>query len=85
MRTTIDLSDSLLAKVKRLMVRRKTTMRALVEEGLHRLLEEDQAGASFKLRDARFKGELGFAEGARPDSIQGVLQEVNDTLPLHRP
>jgi Arc/MetJ family transcription regulator len=85
MRTTIDLSDSLMAKVKRLMVRRKTTMRALVEEGLHRLLEEDQADAGFKLRDARFTGELGFADGAVPEDISRVLQEINEPPSFRRP
>lgn len=85
MRTTIDLSDSLMARVKRLMAKRKTTMRALVEEGLHRLLEEEQSRAAFKLRDASFKGERGFAESAGPQDIPRVLQEINEAPPLRQP
>jgi Bacterial antitoxin of type II TA system, VapB len=85
MRTTIDLSDSLMARVKRLMAKRKTTMRALVEEGLYLLLEEEQSRAAFKLRDASFKGERGFADGAGPEDIPRVLQEINDVAPLRRP
>ena len=78
MRTTIDLSDSLLARVKRLMAKRNTTMRALVEEGLHRLLDEEQSRAAFTLRDASFKGEPGFADGAGPQDIARALQEINE-------
>lgn len=77
-RTTIDLSDVLLARVKKLMHRRKTTLRALVEEGLLRVLNEDRARAAFTLRDASFKGEPGFVEGAGPEDIARVLRELNE-------
>jgi Arc/MetJ family transcription regulator len=84
MRTTIDLSDSLLARVKRLMVKRNTTMRALVEEGLHRLLDEERSRVAFKLRDASFRGEAGFAEGAGPQDLAWVLQEINEVPTLRQ-
>lgn len=84
MRTTIDLSDSLLARVKRLMAKRKTTMRALVEEGLHRLLDEEQSRSAFKLRDASFSGEPGFAEGAGAQDIARVLQGINEVPALRQ-
>ena len=85
MRTTIDLADSLLARVKRLMAKRKTTLRALVEEGLHRVLEEERSRTAFQLRDASFKGERGFAEGVGPHDIAKALQEINEVPSLRRP
>ena len=78
MRTTIDLSDQLLARVKTLMHKRKTTLRALVEEGLQRLVDEDRKQAPFKLRDASFKREAGFVEGVGPQDISRVLRELNE-------
>jgi Arc/MetJ family transcription regulator len=82
MRTTIELSDALLSRVRRIMAKRKTTLRALVEEGLRRVVEEDRAATAFQLRDASFKGPAGFASGAGPEDIQRVLREVNDSRPL---
>lgn len=78
MRTTIDLSDQLLARVKKLMQKRNTTLRALVEEGLQRLVDEERVRAPFKLRDASFKGEPGFVEGRGPDDIARTLRELNE-------
>lgn len=78
MRTSIELSDSLLARVRKIMAKRKVTLRALVEEGLRRVVEEDQAAPPFKLRAAAFKGPLGFAPGMGADDIPRVLREVNE-------
>jgi Arc/MetJ family transcription regulator len=82
MRTTIELSDGLLSKVRRVMAKRKTTLRALVEEGLRRVVEQDQGTTPFRLRDASFKGPSGFADGAGPEDIPRVLREVNESRPL---
>jgi predicted transcriptional regulator len=46
MRTTVDLNDDLGRRVKLLASRRRTTMRALIEEGLRRVLQEHSAPAS---------------------------------------
>lgn len=78
MRTTIDLSDPLVARVKRLMLKRKTTLRALVEEGLRRVLEDDRAREPFKLRDASFTRQSGFADGVGPEDIARILRETNE-------
>lgn len=83
-RTTIDLSDSLLARARKLMVKRKLTLRALVEEGLRRVLDEEQAERErFVLPDASFKGTLGFADGVTEADISSLLREMNEgrTLP----
>lgn len=59
MKTTIDVSDALFAMAKNVARERQTTLRALVEEGLRRVLSEatSQVKPSFKLTDARVHGE----------------------------
>lgn len=58
MKTTIDVSDALFNSVKELARQRRTTLRALIEEGLRRVLNDAQAKAkpAFKLKDARVHG-----------------------------
>ncbi|MDK9726275.1 MAG: type II toxin-antitoxin system VapB family antitoxin [Sterolibacteriaceae bacterium MAG5] len=58
MKTTIEISDLLLAKVRKLAERDKTTLRALVESGLLKVIaERRQATGQFRLRRASFKGQ----------------------------
>ncbi|MEY4590620.1 MAG: hypothetical protein RL497_2696 [Pseudomonadota bacterium] len=54
MKTTIELSDSLLHSAKLLASKNKTTLRALMEEGLRRVLSDTQAQTqpAFKLKNA---------------------------------
>ena len=58
MKTTIDISDALFASSKALAQQRQTTMRALVEEGLRRVLGDSQSKIkpAFKLKDASVRG-----------------------------
>lgn len=58
MKTSIDLSDALFDSAKALAQQRQTTLRALVEEGLRRVLFEAQSTAkpTFKLKDASVRG-----------------------------
>lgn len=56
MKTTIEISDGLLERARALAAREKTTMRALVESGLRREIEERRHRAEFRLRDASFGG-----------------------------
>jgi hypothetical protein len=55
MKTTVEIPDSLLDEARKLAAREKTTVRALIEEGLRRILEERKRGP-FHLRRASFKG-----------------------------
>ena len=57
MKTTVELSDALLRDAKRVAVKRQTTVRALIEQGLRHAIAEPTAGRSFKLRRAAFKGD----------------------------
>lgn len=57
MKTTIEIADSLLEKAKKLAVRERTTVRALVESGLRQVIaQKTTRGEVFRLRDATFKG-----------------------------
>jgi Bacterial antitoxin of type II TA system, VapB len=58
MKTTIDVSDVLFNSAKRLAHSKQTTLRALVEEGLRRVLADSQTKAkpAFKLKDASVRG-----------------------------
>jgi hypothetical protein len=57
MKTTIDIADALLDKARRLAARRGTTVKALVEAGLRRVIDEQAQQPAFRLRRASFKGE----------------------------
>lgn len=46
MKTTIDIADSLLARAKRLAARRRTTLKAVVEDALRASLQAESAGAA---------------------------------------
>ncbi len=56
MKTTIEIPNSLLEEARKLASREGTTVRALVETGLRRVLSERKKKGAFKLRKASFKG-----------------------------
>lgn len=55
-KTTVEISDSLLREVREVAAREGVTLRTLVERGLHRVVAETKLEAPFKLRRASFKG-----------------------------
>ncbi len=59
MKTTIEISDALFATAKVVARSRQTSLRALIEEGLRRILSEasNQPKPVFKLKDARVHGQ----------------------------
>lgn len=69
MKTTIEITDSLLDEAKRRAARERTTLRALIEEGLRRLLAERKRTGRFTLRRVTFGG-----EGIDPEA--GSWEEV---------
>ena len=67
MRTTVDINDALVERLRALMAARKMTMRSLIEEGLRKLLDEAaQAHAEFTLRDAS------VGEGGMQDAVDDL-------------
>lgn len=56
MKTTFEIPDALLEEARRLAAREGSTVRALVEEGLRRVVAERKRPRPFRLRRATFKG-----------------------------
>ena len=57
MKTTVELPDALLREAKRVALRERTTVRALIERGLRAVLSHRPSGERFTLRDASFQGD----------------------------
>jgi hypothetical protein len=58
MKTTVEISDSLLEEARRVAAREGTTLRMLIEQGLRKIVaERRQRGGGFRLRKASFKGD----------------------------
>ena len=72
MKTTVEIPDSLLAAARRVAAREGTTVRALVEEGLRRILALRKGGA-FRLRRATFKG-----QGLQPGFADASWERIRD-------
>lgn len=81
MKTTIEVSDALFESAKKLAQKKQTTMRALVEDGLRRVLgdQQTQAKSAFKLADARVHGKsmlLGDPRQWRDEEDAGIAARV---------
>jgi hypothetical protein len=75
MKTTVELADSLLAEAKRAAAARGTTVRALIEAGLRKVLEEEGREASFRLRDLSVDG-----QGLTSEFAEGGWQRIRDAI-----
>ena len=75
-RSSFDVPDNLLAKARRVARRRGLSMRDLVEEGLRRVLEEEET-PPFELRDCSFGGEGSSPEFAERgwEAIRAAIYE----------
>jgi hypothetical protein len=76
MKTTVDIPGPLLEEARRTADREGTTLKALVESGLRRVLAEHRRkGAPFRLRDASFRG-----EGLQPGVAAGSWEAIRDVI-----
>ena len=77
MKTTVEISNSLLEEARKLAAREGTTVRALVEEGLRRVVSERKRPAPFHLRKATYKGNglHSHLAGASWDQIRDTAYE----------
>jgi hypothetical protein len=75
MKTTVEISDSLLRDARKMAAREGITLRALIERGLHRVLAETKRGTPFKLRRASFKG-----KGLQAEFREASWDELRDTI-----
>jgi hypothetical protein len=67
MKTTVEIADSLLREARRIASREGLTLKAMVEQGLRKVIDErGRSARKFHLRKASFKGhglQAGVAEG----------------------
>lgn len=56
MKTTVEISDALLSEARKVAVRRRVTLRTLIEEGLRQAVKTSVKG-KFRLRDESFAGQ----------------------------
>jgi len=75
MKTTVEISKALLEEAKKLAAKEGTTVRALVEQGLRRVLAEQKCRGVFRLRKATFKG-----KGLQPGVKDATWERVRDTI-----
>jgi hypothetical protein len=73
MKTTVEISDSLLREARSLAAREGVTLRTLVERGLHRVIADTKHGTRFKLRRASFKG-----KGLQPELQHASWDRLRD-------
>jgi Arc/MetJ family transcription regulator len=72
MKTTIVISDALLAEANKVIRRDKTTLKNLVNEGLREVLAKRKTERKpFKLRDLSYGG-----DGLHPDAAHLSMQEI---------
>jgi Arc/MetJ family transcription regulator len=75
MKTTIEISDSLLDEAKRLAAKEGTTVRAYVEQGLRRVVAERKSRGAFRLRKATFKGK-GLQAGVQDATWERIRETI---------
>jgi hypothetical protein len=56
MKTTVQIPDSLFEEARKVAHKEKTTIKALVEQGLRKVLSERKKSKSFRLRKATYGG-----------------------------
>jgi Arc/MetJ family transcription regulator len=75
MKTTIEISDSLLNEAKKLAAKEGTTVRAFVEQGLRKVVAERKSRGVFRLRKAAFKG-----KGIQPGVEDATWERIRETI-----
>ena len=76
MKTTVEISDPLLRDARKVAAREGTTLRALIEQGLRRILREKKnPKPAFKLRNASVCG-----KGLRPELRDAGWEKIRDMI-----
>ncbi len=80
MKTTVQIPDSLFEDARKVAHRERTTLKALVEEGLRRVVSDRKRRGGFRLRKATFKGNglQSHLAGASWDQIRELSYEGRD-------
>lgn len=75
MKTTVEIADALFQEVKKAAARGRTTVRALIEDGLRQVLKQQKSKAQFRLPKASFRG-----RGLHPDVEEGSWSSIRDRI-----
>ena len=73
MKKTVHINDSLLEEARNIANQERTNIKALIEEGLRRTIEERKKRRAFQLRKATFKGK-GLQPEARGTSWEKIRE-----------
>ena len=73
MKTTLEISDSILIKAKQLARDQHVTLRSLAEEGLKKVIEERSARKECRVRPVTFRG-----KGLSPEFQGTSWQKIRD-------
>jgi hypothetical protein len=73
MKTTVNIPESLLKAAKKLAARERTTVGALIEQGLRQLFMDRKRPSEFRLRKATFKG-----QGLQPGVSTMTWDQIRD-------
>lgn len=73
MKTTVHIPDSLLEEARKIANQEGTTIKALIEEGLRRTIDNRKRTRSFRLRKATFKG-----NGLQPDAAGASWEKIRE-------
>jgi Arc/MetJ family transcription regulator len=73
MKTTVEITDSLLREAQEAARAQNTTLRALIEDGLRTVLTKRRASADFALRDASVAG-----DGLQPEFRSASWERIRD-------
>ena len=74
-KTTIQIPDSLFEEARKLAAKEKTTLKALVEEGLRLILAKRNRRGAFRLRKASFKG-----KGLQPHLAGASWEQIREKI-----
>lgn len=80
MKTTLEISDSLLTRAKQLAREQKVTLRSLAEEGLRKVIEERSRRKPRRIEPVTFGG-----EGLSPEFTGAAWERVRDAVYHERP
>jgi len=73
MKTSIQIPNALFEEARKLAHRERTTIKALVEEGLRRIISDRKKGSRFHLRRATFKG-----NGMQPQLMDASWDKIRE-------
>lgn len=75
MKTTIHIPDGLFKEARKIAHREGTTLKALVEQGLRRVISERQQRSQFRLRKVTFKG-----QGLQPHVAEASWEHIRERV-----